>query len=123
MSWNKSCNSEAGILFYLCYFFEFLKKIHIKKCQSAYSTLGTNTLPGKPGLTVIKLSVFLKITPTQISESDNTLCPGNILRRKYVLVKNTLSFSDHTLGCLMWESYVTEEPKSPPQTNDCFPEF
>ena len=81
-------------------FFEFLNK-----CPSANSTLGTNTLPEDPGTTVIlNLSVFLKKTPTHISESDNILCLGNILRHvrlTYVLVENTLGFSDLTLRYLM----------------------
>ena len=50
--------------------------------------------------TVTKLSVFLKKTPTKISESDNVLCIVNILRLKYVLVENTLSFSDLALRYL-----------------------
>jgi hypothetical protein len=48
------------------------------------------TLPKEPGPTVIKLSVFLKKSLTQISESENILCLGDILRLKYVLVENTL---------------------------------
>jgi hypothetical protein len=57
--------------------------------------LGTNTLSEKHGPTVIKLSVFLKKTPTQISKSDD------IALETLSDVENTLSFSDLTLRYLM----------------------
>jgi hypothetical protein len=66
----------------------------------AYSTLGTNILPEKPG-PIIKLLVFVKKIPTQISEADNILSLGNILRFKYVLAENILSFSDLALRYLI----------------------
>jgi hypothetical protein len=85
--------------FNLMSFFEFLKQIHIK------ISVQVHILHWGPRawLHRHKLSVFLKKTPTQISESDNILCLVNILRLKYVLVENSLSFSDLTLRYSMWE--------------------
>jgi hypothetical protein len=34
-----------------------------------------------------------------------------------------LNFSDLTLRYCILKIYMTEEPKFPSQTNDCFPEF
>jgi hypothetical protein len=111
--------------FNLVSFFEFLKQVPKHKIYIR-DQLFTRKKPGP----IIKLLVFLKKIPTQISESDNILCLGNIFRLKYVLAENTLSFSDLALRylinlriVLILKNHLTEELKSPSQTNDCFPEF
>jgi hypothetical protein len=82
-----------------------------------------NTLSEEPGPTVIKLKlVFLKKNPTQISESDNFLYLGNILRLcngwKYSqLPRSHTQIFNVRIVFEILKIYLIEEPKSPSQTN------